>query len=326
MSRKARALYFTAPRKVEIREEEVQAENDQVLVHSRLIGISHGTELLAFLGQMPQELAADATLESLKGTLAYPLKYGYINTGETDDGRRVFAFYPHQDIFALDPRQLIELPTDLDFPDAVFLASMETALSIVHDAQPLFGEVVLVVGQGVVGLLVAEILVRSGTGRVITVEPFAERRRVSEQIGCVALQPADQLPELIRKESGGRGVDVAINVSASAAGLQLGIDSLVFEGTLVEASWYGTREVNLTLGTAFHRKKLRIRSSQVSRIDAALTARWDKGRRLDVVLDLLKQIRPSHYISHRFALHRAQEAFELLETHPEQSIQVVLEP
>jgi threonine dehydrogenase-like Zn-dependent dehydrogenase len=326
MSLKARTLYFTAPRKVEIREEEVRAENDQVLVHSRLIGISHGTEMLAFRGHMPQQLEVDTELTSLKGTLAYPLKYGYINTGETDSGRRVFAFYPHQDVFALDPRQLIELPADLDFADAVFLANMETALSIVHDARPLFGEVVLVVGQGVVGLLVAEILVRSGTGKVITVEPYAERRRVSESIGCVALQPGEQLPELVRKESGGRGVDVAINVSASAAGLQLGIDSLVFEGTVVEASWYGTRDVNLNLGSAFHRKRLRMRSSQVSRIDAALTARWDKGRRLDVVLNLLKQIHPSRYISHRFALQRAQEAFELLETHPEQSIQVVLEP
>jgi 2-desacetyl-2-hydroxyethyl bacteriochlorophyllide A dehydrogenase len=326
MSLKARALYFSAPRKIEIREEEVHAEKDQVLVHSRLIGISHGTEMLAFRGQMPQELEADTALTSLKGTLAYPLKYGYINTGETETGRRVFAFYPHQDIFALDPRQLIELPAALDFADAVFLASMETALSIVHDARPLFGEVILVVGQGVVGLLVAEILVRSGAGRVITVEPYAERRRVSESIGCVALQPGEQLPELILEESGGRGVDVAINVSASAAGLQLGIDSLVFDGTVVEASWYGTREVNLKLGSAFHRKRLRLRSSQVSRIDAALAARWDKERRLDVVMDLLKQIQPSRYISHRFALDRAQEAFELLEKHPEQSIQVVLEP
>ena len=106
MSIKARALYFTEPRKVELREETLQGRANQVLVRSRLIGISHGTEMLAFRGQLPQEMEADASLPSLTGTLAYPLKYGYINVGQTEEGRRVFAFYPHQDLFFIDPQNL----------------------------------------------------------------------------------------------------------------------------------------------------------------------------------------------------------------------------
>jgi hypothetical protein len=323
---RARALYFTAPRIVELREEHCGPVGEQVLVHSRLIGISHGTEMLAFRGQMPKGVEADTSLAALAGTLDYPLKYGYINTGETDSGRRVFAFYPHQDLFFLDPGQLIELPSQLDFTDAVFLANMETALGIVHDANPRFGECVLLVGQGVVGLLTAEILMRGGAGKVITVEPFAGRRRASEAIGCVALQPGAELRERILEQTNGRGADIAINVSASAEGLQLAIDNLAFEGTVVEASWYGSRRVTLDLGRAFHRKRLKLRSSQVSRIDPALSGRWDKARRLKQVLELLQVIRPSRYISHRFALDRAQEAYELLEKHPERTIQIVLKP
>ena len=322
----ARALYFTAPRTIELREEECRPSGEQVLVRSRLIGISHGTEMLIFRGQMPRELEADTSLETLAGNLDYPLKYGYINTGETETGRRVFAFYPHQDLFYAEPRHLIEIPSHLDFADAVFLANMETALSIVHDANPRFGECVLLIGQGVVGLLTAEILMRGGAGKVITVEPHAKRRRASEAIGCVALQTGAQLHERVLEHTEGRGADVAINVSASAQGLQLAIDNLAFEGTVVEASWYGSRPVNLDLGRAFHRKRLKLRSSQVSRIDPALTGRWDKRRRLDRVLELLQEIRPSRYISQRFAFDRAQEAYELLENHPEQSIQIVLEP
>jgi len=326
MEVKAKALYFTAPGTVEIREEICRPVGEQVLVRSRLIVVSHGTEMLVFGGQMPPGLEADACLENLTGTLDYPLKYGYINTGETESGRRVFAFYPHQDLFFVEPQQLIELPSRLDFADAVFLANMETALSIVHDANPRFGECVLLIGQGVVGLLTAEILLRGDAGKVITVEPYAKRRQVSEAIGCVALQPGAELQERIREHTDGRGADVAINVSASAEGLQLAIDNLAFEGIAVEASWYGSRPVTLELGRAFHRKRLKLRSSQVSRIDPALTGRWDKGRRLDRVLELLQAIRPSRYISHRFALDRAQEAFELLENQPERSIQIVLEP
>ncbi|UCF97349.1 MAG: zinc-binding alcohol dehydrogenase [Spirochaetaceae bacterium] len=326
MSLKARALYFSAAKSVEIREEMIEAVGDQILVRSRLIGISHGTEMLAFRGHLPRQLEADTSLKSLAGTLEYPLKYGYINTGETKTGRKVFAFYPHQDLFFADPREIVELPPDLDHNDAVFLANMETALGIVHDANPRFGEIVLLIGQGVVGLLTAEILIRAGLGKVITVEPHAIRRQASEQVGCVALQPGAGLQQKILEQTEGRGVDVAINVSASADGLQLAIDSLAFEGTVVEASWYGRRPVTLDLGSAFHRKRLRLRSSQVSRIDPALTGRWDKQRRLAQVVELLETIRPSRYISHRFALDRAQEAYELLDNHPDRTVQVVLEP
>ena len=323
---KAKALYFTAPGTVELREEDCRPVGEQVLVRSRLIGISHGTEMLAFRGLMPQGLEADSSLQALTGTLEYPLKYGYINTGETESGRRVFAFYPHQDLFFAEPQQLIDLPPQLDFADAVFLANMETALSIVHDANPRFGECVLLIGQGVVGLLTAEILKRGGAWKVITVEPYARRRQASEAIGCLALQPGAELKERILEHTDGRGADVAINVSASAEGLQVAIDNLAFEGTVVEASWYGSRLVTLDLGRAFHRKRLKLRSSQVSRIDPSLTGRWDKGRRLERVLELLQAIRPSRYISHRFDLERAQEAYELLEKQPQRCIQVVLEP
>lgn len=254
------------------------------------------------------------------------MKYGYINTGETESGSRVFAFYPHQDLFFADPEQLIELPSQMEFTDAVFLANMETALSIVHDANPRFGECVLLIGQGVVGLLAAEILVRGGVGKVMTVERYPGRRRASEAIGCVALQPGTELRKQVLEHTDGRGADVAINVSASAEGLQLAIDNLAFEAVVVEASWYGSRPVTLDLGRAFHRKRLKLRSSQVSRIDPALSGRWDKSRRLQTVLELLQQIRPSRYITHRFALDRAREAYELLENHPEQCIQIVLEP
>jgi 2-desacetyl-2-hydroxyethyl bacteriochlorophyllide A dehydrogenase len=282
--------------------------------------------MLAFRGQMPGDLEADDSLESLQGTLDYPLKYGYINTGETESGRRVFVFYPHQDRFFASPTQLIELPPQLDFDDAVFLANMETALGIVHDAHPRFGESVLVIGQGVVGLLAAEILRRSGAGTVITVEPYEKRRRASEAMGCVALSPAKDLSDRILERTDGRGADVAVNTSGSAEGLQLAVDNLAFEGTVVEASWYGSRAVTVDLGRSFHRKRLKLRSSQVTRIDPALTGRWDKQRRLNRVLGLLQVVRPSRYISHRFALDRAEEAYRLLDRSPEQSIQVVLEP
>jgi NADPH:quinone reductase-like Zn-dependent oxidoreductase len=327
MERKARVLYFLAPGKVEIREEAVAAGAGEVMVSSRLIGISHGTEMLAFRGELPAELEADATLKGLSGTLAYPLKYGYINAGVAQDGRRVFAFVPHQDLFAASEEELVELPPELSFDDAIFLATMETAIGVVHDASVRFGESVLVVGQGVVGLLVAEILLRAGAGRVITVECHELRREASRRLGCAALAAGrGDLVQHILGLTDGRGVDVAVEVAGSAEGVQLALDCLAFEGMLVAASWHGSRRVSLDLGRAFHRRRLRIRSAQVSRLDPCLEGRWSKQRRLATALEMLAALRPSRYITHRFPLASAQEAYTLLAERPGETIQVVLEP
>ncbi len=79
----ARAVYFKAPGEVELREERIRQQEGTVLVESRLMGISGGTEMLLFRGEMPSELESDLTITSLSGNLAYPVKYGYINTGST---------------------------------------------------------------------------------------------------------------------------------------------------------------------------------------------------------------------------------------------------
>ncbi|MBN1835180.1 MAG: zinc-binding alcohol dehydrogenase [Spirochaetales bacterium] len=327
MGHKAKALYFAAPGRVELREEEVAPGPGEVLVRSSLIGISHGTEMLAFRGELPPGLEADATLASLRGSLEYPLKYGYINVGVTDEGRRVFAFAPHQDLFAVPESELVQLPAGVSFEDAVFLASMETALGVVHDAAVRYGEDALVVGQGVVGLLAAELLVRSGAGRVITVEPHELRRRASARLGCITLSGGEaEAAARIRELTDGRGVDVAVEAGGSSPGFQLALDSLAFEGTLVAASWHGSRPVSLQLGTGFHRGRLRIRSSQVSRLDPCLQGRWSKQRRLDVALGLLEELHPSRYITHQLPLESGQEAFQLLAERPGETIQVVLKP
>ena len=219
------------------------------------------------------------------------------------------------------------LPPEVSDEQAVFLPNLETALGIVHDAGVRLGERVLVVGLGVVGLLTSALLLRSGVGELIAVEPLALRREQAERLGCRALSSEEpRLGERIAELTGGRGPDAAINCSGAEAGLQLALDTLCFEGTLVEASWYGSRRVSLELGSAFHRRRLRLVASQVSSVAAALGPRWDKRRRLALAMELLPALDPSRYITHRFPLARAQEAFELLDRHPERVLQVVLEP
>jgi threonine dehydrogenase-like Zn-dependent dehydrogenase len=82
--------------------------------------------------------------------------------------------------------------------------------------------------------------------------------------------------------------------------------------------------VELMLGGYFHRRRLRMRSSQVGRLNPALAPRWDRARRSDLARDLLSQLRLAPLITQRFPFERAADAYRLVDTSPDEVIQVVL--
>ena len=98
-------------------------------------------------------------------------------------GRLVFAFNPHESHFAATLESLIPLPPDLSAEDAVFLPNLETAVNLLHDGAPLVGERVAVFGQGIIGLLVTELLARLPLARFIAKRRAPIARKIYEQIG-----------------------------------------------------------------------------------------------------------------------------------------------
>ena len=245
--------------------------------------------------------------------MAYPMEYGYSLVGEVVDcghgvpvelvGKLAFAFHSHASHAVLPYDQLMMVPDGIPASDAVYLPAVETALSIVHDAHPRYGETVAVFGQGVIGLLVTAVLARSGID-VACFDFIPDRLTLAKQVGAASTG---------RKPPRGASYDVTVEVTGSPRALQSAIDCTKEGGRLVIASWYGASDVSLKLGTAFHRSHMEIVASQVSRIPATLSMRWDKGRRFDVAWELLRAIRPSTTLTTtRVGLHRAGEAFELL--------------
>jgi 2-desacetyl-2-hydroxyethyl bacteriochlorophyllide A dehydrogenase len=326
---KTKALWFAGSRRAELREEAVPLPGPrQARVRTLASAISHGSEMLVYRGQVTPDLALD--LPTLAGSFAFPIKFGYACAGTVIDvgadvdsvarGDLVFALHPHQQVFTITAGMLLRLPPETDPLAAVFCANLETALNIVHDAVPRLGETVLVFGQGVVGLLVTSLLDRCGV-RVVAVDPLEQRRRLALRMGAAAAVA----PEDLSIGLGPRPADIAIEVSGAPAALQTAIDHLAVEGTVVVASWYGSKAVSLDLGGAFHRKRLRLRSSQVGRINPILAPRWDYTRRWETVRDLLAQIDPTVLISQRFAFNEAAAAYRLLDENSAAVVQGVFE-
>ncbi|HJU97397.1 MAG TPA: zinc-binding alcohol dehydrogenase [Jiangellaceae bacterium] len=310
----ARAVFFVAPRAIEVapvRMAEV-GEND-VLVRTSYSGISAGSELLAYRGQIDPAIPVDETIGALGGTFRYPFRYGYSCVGRVErggiafaEGDLVFAFHPHQDRFVVPTDDIIALGS-LDPRVATLLPLVETALQLTRDAGPVEGEPVVVAGLGVVGLLTAALLARAGA-RVVASEPLEWRRTAARPFGVGAVAP-DELNATVQDETGGRGAQVLIEASGNPAALASGLRLLAHEGTALVASWYGTKPVSLPLGAEFHRRRLSIRSSQVSSIPAAQQPQWTVQRRRQAARALLAELPLQALATHTFAFADAAEAF-----------------
>lgn len=330
-----RALWVTGPRRLEIRTEELPAlGQDQVRVRSRFSGISHGTEMLVYRGQVPADLPLD--LPTLAGSFAFPVKYGYASVGVVEalganveslhPGDLVFTHQPHQDRFVVPATMPVRLPAGTIAEAALFLANLETAVNVMLDANIRFGETVVIFGQGVVGQLVTMLARRSGASQVIAVDPIEQRRERALKSGAVAAFSLDgDLTGRIRDMTGDRGADVVIEVSGAPEALQEAIDCMATQGTMVVASWYGTKPVPLLLGGTFHRGRLRIISSQVGMIDPSLAPRWSTERRRELAVSLLTELPLAGLITHRIPFSRAADAYRLVDTQPSEVLQVVLD-
>ena len=254
-----------------------------VQVRTLYSGISRGTEALVFRGAVPPSQYAAMRAPFQEGEFPGPVKYGYNSVGTVEEGpdalrgRTVFCLYPHQDRYRVPASAVHPVPDRVPAERAVLAANMETAVNIVWDAQPTVGDEILVIGGGVVGLLAA-VLCRDVPGaRVTVVDPNRSRAATADALG---LRHRPETPASV-------AADLVIHASGRAEGLRAALGAAGVEATIVDASWYGSSEVALPLGEAFHARRLTIRSSQVGRVPPRRAPRWTTARRLALALDLL---------------------------------------
>jgi threonine dehydrogenase-like Zn-dependent dehydrogenase len=212
------------------------------------------------------------------------VKYGYATVGRVEAGapglagRVVFALHPHQDVFTISSEAVRPVPDGVPPERAVLAANMETALNAVWDGAPGPGDRIAVVGAGVLGLLVARLCARIPSAEVTVVDIVPERAALARAVGARFAQPDEAAGEC----------DLVFHACASAAGLATALALAGDETTVVELSWYGTGDVAVPLGEAFHSRRLTILSSQVGSIPPARRAEWTTRRRMALALDLLR--------------------------------------
>jgi threonine dehydrogenase-like Zn-dependent dehydrogenase len=257
---------------------------EDVMVRTLRSGVSRGTETLVFRGGVPpaQYVAMRAPFQ--EGDFPGPVKYGYLNVGTVERGpaqlrgRTVFCLYPHQTAYVVPTRAVTVVPDDVPPSRAVLAGTVETAVNALWDAAPLVGDRVAVVGAGMVGCCVARLLSRFPAMQVTLVDIDAGRADVASALGVDFALPADAAA----------GRDLVVHASATSGGLQRSLELLAPEGTVIDLSWYGDGEVRLSLGGAFHSRRLAIRASQVGTVSPTRSGRRTTADRLALALELLR--------------------------------------
>jgi threonine dehydrogenase-like Zn-dependent dehydrogenase len=85
--------------------------------------------------------------------------------------------------------------------------------------------------------------------------------------------------------------DLVFHASGTEAGLRTALKLVAQEGTVLELSFFGDREVSLPLGSRFHSERLTLRSSQVGRLSPRARPRYSLRERLSLALSLCRDPR-----------------------------------
>lgn len=346
-------MRFAAPRRVEVIE---TPSHDlvpgQVRVRTIASGISAGTELTAYRGTNPYltstwdpevRVFRDAQDTPPQG---YPLDgWGYSEVGtvvevatdpardpapdDVEVGDVVWGIWGHRSeaVLSQDTLRGHRLPDHLDPLAGCFVRVGAIALNAVLAADTGVGETVVVLGQGVIGLLATRIAVLSGA-TVIAVDGIEARLEQARQMGAHhTLRPDDGLALAVRELTGTSGVDVAVELSGSYHGLQAATRVVGADGLVVASGFYQGGADVLRLGDEFHHNRVTIQASQIGGPPPRKAARWDQPRMNRTVVDLMASGRldPLALVTHRFPLEDAARAYEMLDTDGASALQTVLE-
>jgi len=314
----ARQFWIRAPGHGEIvRADLAPRHADDVLIRTRYSAVSRGTESLIFRGEVPASQHEAMRAPFQEGQFPGPVKYGYVSVGEVVDGpgqgpndltgRLVFCLFPHQDLYCVPADRVTRIPDDVPAGRAVLAANMETAVNVLWDARPAAGDRIVVIGAGVVGLLVAWLCRHTPGASVTVVDVNPSRDAIARELGLAFRTEAPR----------DANADLVIHASGQPAGLASALTAAGIEGTIVEASWYGTRSVPLPLGEHFHSRRLTLRSSQVGRLPPDRVPRWDFQRRMMLALDLLRDPRLDSLITGESAFEDLPDVLAKLSSDPD---------
>ncbi len=166
------------------------------------------------------------TLEAVFNKLEQPLPLGYCHVGkvieigegvtEFNIGDRVASNGQHAEFVNIPKNLVVKIPDQVCDEEATFTVVGSIGLEGIRLCNPTFGEVIVVTGLGLIGLLTAQMLIANGC-KVIGIDIDSEKCKLAETWGVVSVNPAAGLDPVkaVMEATNGIGADGVI-ITASA--------------------------------------------------------------------------------------------------------------
>ena len=301
--------------------------SDEILVRLKRSLISRGSEL--FHRYVLEEAVR-------------PEIMGYSATGDVvevgaelrgiEPGQRAMMVAPHAQYAARsllgDDPQAFVLPEGLSYEAATFLPLARSAIgwSRIPAVEP--GDTVVVLGQGIVGLLYAQAVRSRSPGRVITVDAHELRCTVSRQCGAdevIDVSKTDSV-EAVMELTEGKGADLVVECVGGTAGVKSfeQAQRMVKRGGVIHliAKYQGGPEAGagiLPLDSGIMQDNLVI----VAGHKMPGTNAEHLGEAAQMLLDGRLKIDP--IITHRMPWRQTPDAYHTLYNTPNEALGVILE-
>jgi len=280
-----------------------------------------------------------ATVSTVRSRLDQPIAPGYTSAGsvvavgegvtDINCGDRVAcagAGHAVHAEFACIPRLLVaRIPDAVDFDDAAFTTLGAVALHGARNAEAKLGEVVAVIGLGLLGQLTVQILKAAGCC-VLGMDISHERSQLALRLGADgATASVASFHDLCRHHSGGQGADAVLITAQTSSNAPVDLAGAVARNRAIVVA-VGTVAMDIPR-RAFYEKELDFRVSRSygpGRYDAAYEqkgidypigyVRWTETRNMEAFLKLLADgnLDLRSLVTHRFPISQAKLAYELI--------------
>lgn len=280
----------------------------EILLEAVVSGVSRATELRRFSGQTNDCIwdESSSVYTEVPARDRWPLKLGYemvaraASCGAAVDptilGRYVWTPLTHAEYHIADYNDVRVLPAFLnsktpapELAKFTTVARARVAMGAVHDSSMLLGDIVAVIGCGIVGLYVAQLAKQSGASQVFVIDANAEPLEVARKMGLQGIhRDVSITPLSLKRQINGLGPDKVFECSGNYEGLGLALAIARKQGTVVCVGTYSGEAQGLRLGDEFGKNGLSIISSMT--INGCIPKgypRWEKSRMEEYVIDLI---------------------------------------
>ncbi len=286
------------------------------------------------------------TLSQVREKLDEPMTMGYSSAGVVlacgqgvqgfKPGDRVASNGPHADVVCVPKNLAALVPENVSSEHAAFAVLGAIALQGIRLSHIALAESVLVIGLGLIGQITVSLLNAAGA-RVIGVDLDEHKCRLATDKMGASFASSDLSPSDVMDLTGGLGVDAVVITAStkSKAPMDFACQAVRSKGRIVLVGVVGLeldrrpfyfKEIEFVVSCSYGPGRYDTQYEENGRDYPPGYVRWTEQRNIQAVLDLMSAgaLDVSPLITHRFAIDKAEKAYELIDSGQEPYLGIVL--